>query len=274
MSKMLESKYNNSGYTFQQTKLSNCCIFEQNRVLMIEKTRGIVLHQLKYTDTGIVAQLYTLKYGRQSFLIKGMRNKKSGKHSVFFQPMSLLDLVMYYKESRGMQVLKEFSVSYSPADIFTNIKKTSVALFLGEVLTSVLREESPNEEMFGFIEDSVIYFDKCKENFANFHIAFLAGLSSYLGFEPGPRTANDDKYFDMINGVFVPVPPPHGSYASREISDILADFFSASYETSKNIVLSGALRNEVLEVLVSYYSLHLPGLKKVRSLEVLKEVFG
>jgi len=241
---------------------------------MIEKTRGIVLHQLKYTDSGIVVQLYTRKFGRLSFLMKGMGRRKTGRHNVLFQPMFILDLEIYYKESRDMQLIKEFSVYYSPADIFSDIKKTSVAIFLGEVLSSILRQESPNEELFEFIEDSIIYFDKRRENFANFHIAFLAGLSSYLGFEPGPRSAKDNLFFDMINGVFVNVPPLHDNYTNPEISDILAAFFSTSYNKSMNISLSGIQRNEVLEVLVSYYSIHLPGLKKIRSLEVLKEVFG
>ena len=151
---------------------------------MLEKTRGIILHQIKYTDSGIVAQLYTRKFGRQSFLIKGMRNKKTGKHNILFQPMFILDLEMYYKASREMQVLKEFSVSYAPYEIHSNIKKSCVAIFLGEVLTSVLKEESPHEEMFDYIEESIVYFDSCKDNYANFHIAFLAGLSSFLGFEP------------------------------------------------------------------------------------------
>jgi DNA repair protein RecO (recombination protein O) len=241
---------------------------------MIEKTRAIVLHQIKYTDSGIVVQFYTRKFGRQSVLIKGMRKKKSGRHNVFFQPMFILDLVLYYKETREMQVIKEFSVSYTPADIYLNIKKSSVAIFMGEVLISVLREESPNEELFDFIEKSVVYFDSCKEGFANFHIAFLAGLSSYLGFEPGSKTNINNKYFDMLNGIFVHEIPLHGYYASAEISEILASFFSSSYDNISNIILTGSVRNEVLEMLVRYYSLHLPGLKKIRSLEVLKEVFS
>ena len=77
----------------------------------------------------------------------------------------------------------------------------------------------------------------------------------------------------MLNGKFVPIPPVHGNYASTEISNILADFFTASYDTISNITLTGIQRNEVLETLVKYYSLHLPGLKKIKSLEVLKEVF-
>jgi DNA repair protein RecO (recombination protein O) len=241
---------------------------------MLEKTRGIILHQIKYTDSGIVAQIYTRKFGRQSFLIRGMRNKKSGKHSILFQPMFILDLEINFKESREMNVLKEFSVSYSPYDIYTDVRKSSVAIFLGEVLTGVLREASPHEVMFDYIEESVIYFDRCKDGFANFHIAFLAGLSSFLGIAPALRNRPEDIYFDMTNGVFVLSPPLHGSYANPEISEILARVFLSSFNNIKNIPLKGALRNEVLETLLNYYSLHLTGLKKINSLDVLKDVFG
>jgi DNA repair protein RecO (recombination protein O) len=241
---------------------------------MLEKTRGIILHQIKYTDSGIVAQMYTRKFGRQSFLIKGMRNRKAGKHNIMFQPMFILDLEIYFKPSREMQILKEFSVSFTPFDIHSDVKKSCVAIFLGEVLTSVLKEESPHEEMFDYIEESIIYFEQCKESFANFHIAFLVGLSSFLGFEPGQRTNADDIFFDMINGIFVPIPPIHGNYANEEVSNILANFFVTSYDTISSIILTGLMRNEVLETLVRYYSLHLPGLKKIKSLEVLKEVFN
>jgi DNA repair protein RecO (recombination protein O) len=241
---------------------------------MLEKTRGILLNQIKYTDSGIVARLYTRKFGRQSFIIKGMRNRKAGKHNILFQPLVILDLEMYYKASRDMQVMKEFSVSFTPYNIHSNIKKSCVAIFLGEVLTSVLKEESPHEEMFDYIEESIIYFDSCTEGFANFHIAFLIGLSSFLGFEPGLRLNKNDTFFDMKNGIFVAIPPVHGNYATELISNILADFFVASYDNASKIILTGIMRNEVLETLVSYYSLHLPGLKKINSLEVLKEVFS
>jgi len=241
---------------------------------MLEKTRGIILHQIKYTDSEIVAQMYTRKFGRQSFLIKGMRNRKTGKHAILFQPMFILDLELYYKQTREMQSLKEFSVSFTPYNIYSNIKKSCVAIFLGEILTSVLKEESPHEEMFDFIEESIIYFEQCKEGFANFHIAFLAGLSSFLGFEPGQRLEKENIFFDMVNGIFVPIPPVHGNYANEEITNILADFFMASYDSIDKISLTGKMRNDVLETIVRFYSLHLPGLKKIKSLDVLKEVFS
>jgi DNA repair protein RecO (recombination protein O) len=241
---------------------------------MLEKTRGIILHQIKYTDSGIVSQIYTQKFGRQSFMIKGMRSRKAGKRNILFQPLFILDIELYYKPSREMQNLKEFSVFFTPYDIYSNIKKSVVAMFLGEVLTAVLREESPHEEMFDFIEKSIIYFEKCTEGYANFHISFLSGLSSFLGFEPGRQAKKDDIYFDMLNGEFVTVPPVHGNYANEEVSAVLADFFEASYDSASQISLTGKIRNDILETLVRFYSLHLPGLRRVKSLEVLKEVFN
>jgi len=207
-------------------------------------------------------------------MIKGMRSRKTGKRNILFQPLFILDLELYYKASHEMQNLKEFSVFFTPYDIYSNIRKSAVAMFLGEVLTSVLREESPNEEMFDFIEKSIIYFDKSPDGYANFHISFLAGLSSFLGFEPGRQYEKDDAYFDMLNGVFVTIPPVHGNYATEEISAILAEFFNSSYDSASNISLTGKIRNDILETLVRFYSLHLPGLKRIKSLEVLKEVFN
>lgn len=241
---------------------------------MLHKTRGIILHQIKYTDSGIIAQVYTRDLGRQAIMIKGMRSRKSGRHNVMFQPVSILELVFYYKESRNVQMLKEFSVNYLPAEIYRDVKKSCMAVFLSEILTAVLREESPNHELYDFIEDSIIYLDNCESNYANFHIAFLAGLCSYLGFEPHSRVDPLDTYFDLLNGTFVSTPPSHSSFAGHRVSEILAAFFASSFENMRSIPLTGTLRDEVLDTIITYFNIHLPGLKKINSLEVLKEIFS
>ena len=240
---------------------------------MIESTGAIVLHQIKYSDSGMIIQFFTRKYGRISCLLRGIGNRKSGKNKVFFQPMSILDLSLNYKNSREIQTIKDFSPSYSPAEIWSDIKKCSVAIFLGEVLTSVLREESPNEPLFRFIEDSVRYFDKCGEGNVNFHLAFMARLTRFLGFEPAGGIFPGKKYFDMINGKFVKYPPEHKDFANPEVSEILSALFSSSPEETNKIILTGMMRNEILDTLVNYFSLHLPGIKRIKSLEVLRQVF-
>ena len=241
---------------------------------MLQKARGIVLNQIKYTDSGIVARLYTREFGRLSLIVKGMRSRKTGKHNILFQPLFILDLEVYYKTSREMHTIKEFTVAYSPHDIYSDIRKSCVAIFLGEVLTSVLNEESPNEELYDYVEESIRYFDNCEKGYANFHLAFLSGLSSYLGFEPGQRNSKDMNFFDLRNGRFVQMPPVHGQYSNPEVSSIMAELFASSYDSVNNIPLTGVQRNEVLEDLLRYYHIHLPGLNRIKSLEVLKEVFS
>jgi DNA repair protein RecO (recombination protein O) len=240
---------------------------------MLEKSKGIVLHQIKHTDSGIIAQIYTRNFGRKSLMIKGIRSKKKSKQVIFFQPLFILDLEIYFKPSREIHLLKEFSVSYTPTDIPFNVVKSCVALFLGEVLYATLKEESPQKDLFDFIENSIIFFDKCTGGIANFHISFLTRLTKFLGFEPVPRLDTDNAFFDMINGIFVPIPPMHGKYFNQEISAILADFLTLPYENLDTIVLSGHKRNEVIEALLNYYSIHLPGLRNINSVNILREVF-
>ena len=191
-----------------------------------------------------------------------------------FQPLFILDIEIYYKSSRELQTIKEATVSFSPYNIYADVKKSCVAIFLGEVLTSILKEESPNVELFDFIEESIKYYDQSDNGFANFHLAFLAGLSSFLGFEPNKKLNDSHIFFDMKNGRFAETPPVHGYYSNVENSSILARIFASSFDNVKNIAMTGKQRNEILEELLNYYNLHLPGLTSIKSLEVLKEIFS
>ena len=72
---------------------------------MIRKTRGIVLHTIKYGETSLVLHCYTEQYGRQTYMAKGVRKSRRNNRSNLFQPLFLLDFEIYYKESRGMHLL-------------------------------------------------------------------------------------------------------------------------------------------------------------------------
>jgi DNA repair protein RecO (recombination protein O) len=37
--------------------------------------------------------------------------------------------------------------------------------------------------------------------------------------------------------------------------------------------LAGADRSELLEKMIKYYNLHLPGIRQIRSLQIMKEIF-
>lgn len=241
---------------------------------MLKSTKGIILQKIKYSDSGIIVQAYTRDSGRVALMARGMRNKKSGKHNVLFQPMFILEMVYYYRESREIQMLKEFSSSYTPYSIYSDVKKSCIAVFLSEILGSVLREETANPELFEYLEDSIILLDKLDSGYSNFHIAFLAGLCRYLGFEPAGSYNPANKFFDLLNGSFVPLPPVHSSYANERVSGILLSFFKEPFKDMNKILLNGPSRDEALDTIIRYFTIHLPGLKKINSLEVMKEIFN
>lgn len=51
---------------------------------MLQKTKGIVLHTLKYNDTSIIVDIYTELSGRASFLVAVPRSRKATVKSVLF----------------------------------------------------------------------------------------------------------------------------------------------------------------------------------------------
>ncbi|MCD4769080.1 MAG: DNA repair protein RecO [Bacteroidales bacterium] len=240
---------------------------------MLVSIKGIVLHTLKYTDSGIIAHIYTQQYGLLSFIIKGINNKKGSTRKVFFQPLQILDLEIYYRENRDLHSIKEVSPAYTFSQISVNVSRSSIAFFVGEVLYKAIHESESNQQLYDFIYDSVLYLDDSNNATTNFHIGFLVGLSKYLGISPLREKDQNNHYFDMQEGIFTSRPPLHGYYFDKYFSHLLDIFLRSDMNECNLIPLSGKQRASFLENLLTYFSMHLPGLKSVKSLKVFSEVF-
>lgn len=249
------------------------CLNLNGFIPMIENSSAIVLRQFKYSDSGIITHLFTEKFGRLAVMVKGAGGMRSGKHLSYLQPLNVVNVSIYNRPSREIQQLKEISLLISPAGITGNPVKSAIALFLGEVLYSVLREETPQPDLFEYIFKSVSWFGNLEDGIPNFHLAFLAGLCSYLGIEPSGSRASEEMVFDYLNGTFCSIPPAHGHYEGKHVSSVLSSVFSSSWDEIKNIPLTGSDRNEALAAILKYYSFHFPSLRKINSIEVLKQVF-
>ena len=169
---------------------------------MEEKTRGIVLQQIKYSDSQVIAQIYTEHFGRQSFIFRKTKSKKSGISLNILQPLFLLDINARFKESRQIQRANEINNNPHFKDIPFNVVKSSIAIFLSEVLSKVLIEEEANLPLFEFLHHSILLLDEIEDGLANFHILFLFELSKYLGFYPDMNSPTNEKYFNIAEGSY------------------------------------------------------------------------
>lgn len=239
---------------------------------MLVKTEAILIHYIRYSDNSLVARFYTREYGRVAVMIKGLSSRKGGVKISYFQPLNIFDLELYHSESREIHNLREMSLRYVPLRIPGDLKRSSVALFMSEILHNIIREEDRNELLYDFIESSVLALDGITEGISNFHIWFLVSLTAYTGIGPSP-TSLDRYFFDMIAGHFTEAVPVHTDYLDLRQARILNSFLDSDINDIGKILLTGEERSELLDRLVRYYQLHLPGIKQIRSLQVLKDIY-
>lgn len=240
---------------------------------MLIKTRGIVLNFLKYRETSIIARVYTEQRGVQSYVVNGVRKAKPPGRIALFQPLTLLELVAYIpRQGSGLTRLSEFRCAEPYQTMPYDVRKSSVALFLSEVLAKSVREEEGNPVLFRFLHDSLLAFDEQEVGTENFALLFLLHLAGYLGF--GPQTGGE-----ITDQVAMAGPAPTGSSfssgpATLRLREFDQYFNELLHTPAASTIPNGHIRRELLAVLIRYYQLHVEGLTEVKSLEILSEVLG
>ena len=241
---------------------------------MLHKTRGIVLRSADYSDTSIIAKIYTEQFGIQSYLIKGAKRKKATVKSNLFQPLSLLELVVYKKEKKQLQTLKEARAEIHFTSIHNEPAKTSILFFLNEVFLKCLHEEENNPELFSFLHETIQTLDSSEKNFSNLHLIFLIRFSRFLGFYPQGKFSETNCLFDLREGKFVSKEPMHSDFLLTENSKLLSKIILSNYYSMDNLLLLGKERKNILDILLHYYELHLSNMGNLSSQKVLEQIFA
>jgi len=238
------------------------------------KTEGIVLHGIKYGDTGRIVTVYTESFGRTSFILQGIHSKKSSGKANLLQPLFLLELEVDHRQGRELQRAREIKIRHPYQELPFDVVKSSQAIFIAEVLYKVLKEEETRPELFEFLSHSFRILDLMKEGVANFHLAFLIHLTRYMGFAPTNNLSINRTFFDMVSGSFTESKPPHPHILESEESKILSEIANTSFEKLGQIALNSVSRNLMLIKIIDYFSLHLGIRLQVKSLHVLHELFS
>ena len=237
---------------------------------MLVSTRGIVLYQADYSETSLIVKIYTEHSGLQSYIVKGVRKKGSRIKRNLFGPLSMVDLVAYSKESSGLHMMKDVVCHRQFNRIATDIIRSSILLFMNELLYRSIHGEMPDKKLFIFVYESIIRLEEMSENLAAYPIIFALQLASYLGFAPHNNFSAVNYYFDLQEGNFSAVQPDHANYIFPPFSQALARLLAL--DTGENDMLDPASRTALLEKILDYYKLHLPSFGEMRSPHILNTV--
>lgn len=241
---------------------------------MLEKTRGIVFRKIKYSESSLILKVYTEKFGLQSLMARGTRSKKSKLKAGLFQHLALLDLIIYRNEKKDIHHIKEVKPAYSFSSIPFDIRKSSLIIFMNEVLYKSIKEEEENEALFHFLFNSIQIMDMKKDGIAEFHLLFLVQLSKFLGFFPEKNFSEGNQTFDLQEGKFIGNTEASDLLMPLPFSKYLFHFLSINYDSERNLTIPGNLKNGFLDYLLKYYRVHLSGFGELKSHLVLREVLG
>lgn len=240
---------------------------------MIVSTKAIVLSKIKYKDHDLIIKCYTQNFGVISYLVRHALKTRKGKFKpAYFQSLSLLEIEADHKENRSLQYLRDIKLHVYYSSLHTNVFKSTIAMFLSEVLSCILIEEEKNETLYSFLETTMIWFDETKTN-TNFHLLFLIQLTKYLGFYPeSPKTATH-KYFNLEEGKFQNTKTNMYCITGDNLT-ILKKFLGIKFDDSKSLEITSSQKRDFLSMILLYFKLHLDGFKHPRSISILNQVFS
>ena len=231
------------------------------------------MRTLKYSDSLMIADIYTRSRGRLSFLVPVSHSKRSRVRSVLFQPLSMLSFTASYKSGKSLSRISDVQPYSMYSSIGSDVVKSSIALYLAELLTYSLREEGADESLFNFLDHSFTLFDNLEAGYADFHLVFMVQLLRYLGIYPNIEGYNSQSYLDLRQGCVVGEHPLHGDFLLPADAEQFVALLRTGYDTMHRLLLNRELRGIYLAILTDYYRLHIPDFPHIRSMDVLRELF-
>lgn len=239
---------------------------------MVITTKAIVISTVKYAEADLIVSCFTESSGLKSYLLRNVLKSRKGKlRASYFQLLTQLELTATHRDKGTLERINEVKLSEACHSLHTDVVKSSIVMFLAEMLRMSIREEEANPPLFQFLQESLNWLDS-SEAVSNFHILFLLKLTSFLGFYPDESTI-DKKYFNLEEGYFEDIPGGKTSEEGPHV-EALKSFFGIDFDTISRVKLTKKTRSEVLNLLLMYYKLHLQAYKNPKSVLVLNQLFN
>jgi len=239
---------------------------------MVTSTSAIVLSKIRYKDNDIIVKLFTKEYGAISFIVKGSQNSKKNKIKyVYFQELTILEIQFNYNSKRDLQYIKDIEIKHSYTSSHTDLVKVSVIMFLSEVLSNVITHQKRDIQLYNYIEESLIWYDINKSN-TYFHMIFLIELTRYLGFYPD-MLSNNFKYFNLEGGSYEKSKTSEYSITGDSLN-LFNQILGIKFDSNPLPALNSKDKMEIINIILTYYKLHINNFKPIKSLEIVKNIFS
>lgn len=237
---------------------------------MLVKTKAIVLSALKFQDKNLIVKCFTQSDGLKSYFVRGaFSSGKSGQKIAYFQPLTILEIEAVHKNKGTLENFREIRIASPFHSIHSDVVKSTIVMFVSEILHHSIHEEEKNAALFTFLETALHWLDNHDE-MANFHLILMLETTKYLGFYPDISDIHSP-FFEMTEGVFSDF---HAISSLSENETLLFKKLIGLKFDNDHKTFHISERQQLLKILIDYYAFHLDGFKRPKSVDILKEVFS
>lgn len=227
---------------------------------MLKKTQGIVINYIKYRETSIIVKIFTRELGLKTYVVNSVRSPKSKSKIAFYQPITLLDLVVYDKEGASINRISEVKLTYAFHRIPFDFYRSGVAMFVGEVLSKAIFENYQNKNLYDFLQEAITCLDRKEVNLSSYPLTFLLQISRFLGFAP----ENAKEFFEqLLQGI------GHLPFEEEDVF-YLNQLMKSSFDSDEKV--PAPIRRRLMNQVLLFYKLHMDTFAEIKSLKVLSHI--
>lgn len=244
---------------------------------MKQKIRGIVIQTIKHNDRHNIVTLYTGTHGRLTCLTSASTGKTSRMRRAMLSPLSVIESDINVNKLRELQFLGSVSVVYPWRNLYFDPDKIAMTFFVADFLSALLRKSPEDDTLFRFLLNAIHALDETLHSVSNFHICFLFKLALFMGIEPDYASFRPGARFDMREGIFLndvsSAVQQHSDMLSVQYTSILPLLSRMTFSNYHLFRFSGEQRRIILNHLMRYYSIHLSIPTKLKSLDILHDLY-
>jgi len=258
---------------------------------VIIKTRAVILREIKFRDQSKICSLYSREFGKISVIIKGARNPKN-KLSGLFSAGNVVDLVLYKKNSRDIQLVTDGNLISSPMVPAPDLDRFAVLYRIIDLVRHATEGHEKNLSLFKLLSGTLEELYSNDVHFQQLYTWFLLRFVSLLGFQPSLRFCVlsgrelmpavesmklKELYFVMNPGGLA-LPGASGESSAKKqlipmrLVILLNTFASTRLPSGNSIKADPADVETLLNLLQDYCSLHFGHARPGKNLSIISQI--
>ena len=246
----------------------------------IFKDRAVILRTFDFGESSTIAVVLTREHGKIRLLAKGAKNQRSS----FFgnlQTGNLGEVVFYFREGRGLQLLKEIMARYVFDSSRGDLERLCIFQAGLEIVDRSIIEQEKDNRAFDVVEGFIGHVQSAEDPWVIF-FALEVQLIEIMGHLPSLGDCEQCK--KHIATECIRINPSSGEVTceecggegdlllSHDSAELLGRMCCTGFEHIDSIRVTPAVRREMGQLLHYIFLHHVDGYRLPKSLSFLRGV--